>query len=107
DTQDAMREHFLMGRHSLVDCFYLCQTYARIPKHLMRDNANLLILFRQDGTNLRHVCNVHVNTDMTFEEFVALCRDCWRRRYGFFVIDKDSALRNGRYRRGFTEYALS
>ncbi|EZA55673.1 hypothetical protein X777_04182 [Ooceraea biroi] len=36
-----MREHFSMGRHSLVDCFYLCQTYARIPKHLLRDNANL------------------------------------------------------------------
>ncbi|EZA53498.1 hypothetical protein X777_07303 [Ooceraea biroi] len=68
--------------------------------------ANLLILFRQNGTNLRHVYNDHVNTDMTFEEFVALCRDCWRRRYGFLVIDKDSVLRNGRYRRGFNEYAV-
>ncbi|EZA62849.1 hypothetical protein X777_01165, partial [Ooceraea biroi] len=106
DRQDAMREHFSMGRHSLVDCFYLCQTYARIPKHLLRDNVNLLILFRQDGTNLRHVYNDHVNTDMAFEEFVALCRDCWRRRYGFLVIDKDSALHNDRYRRGFNEYAM-
>ncbi|EZA50294.1 hypothetical protein X777_11305 [Ooceraea biroi] len=47
---------------------------------VLRDNANLLILFQQDGTNLRHVYNDHVNTDMTFEEFVALCRDCWRQR---------------------------
>ncbi|EZA61813.1 hypothetical protein X777_09867 [Ooceraea biroi] len=35
-----------------------------------------------------------------------LCRDCWRRRYGFLVINKDSVLRNGRYRREFNEYAV-
>ncbi|RLU25089.1 hypothetical protein DMN91_003181 [Ooceraea biroi] len=35
DKQDTMREYFSMGRHSNVDSFYLCQTYARIPKHLI------------------------------------------------------------------------
>jgi len=35
DKQDAVRQYFSMGRHSNVDCFYLCQTYARIPKHLI------------------------------------------------------------------------
>ena len=34
DRQDAVREYFSMG-HANVDCFYLCQTYARIPKHLI------------------------------------------------------------------------
>ena len=29
DKQNAMREYFSMGRHLNVDCFYLCQTYAR------------------------------------------------------------------------------
>ena len=48
DKQDAVREYFSMGRHANVDCFYRCQTYARIPKHVIRDNANLLILFKQD-----------------------------------------------------------
>jgi len=46
DKQDAIREYFAMGRHADIDCFYLCQTYAK--KHLIRDNANLLILFKQD-----------------------------------------------------------
>ncbi|KAG5313760.1 LIPHB Lipase, partial [Acromyrmex insinuator] len=58
DKQDAVREYFSMGRHANVDCFYLCQTYARIPKHLIRDNANLLILFKQDDTNLKHILNL-------------------------------------------------
>ncbi|KAL6429511.1 hypothetical protein ACFW04_008292 [Cataglyphis niger] len=95
---NTVREYFAMGRHSNVDCFYLCQTYAKIPKHLIRDNTNLLILFKQDGTNLRHAYNDHVNTDMSYENFHALCRACWRRRYGFLVIDKDSALRNAKTR---------
>ena len=106
DNQNTIREYFSMGRHSNVDCFYLCQTYAKIPKHLIRDNANLLVLFRQDDTNLKHVYNDHVNTDMSYEDFCALCRECWQRRYGFVVIDKDSALRNGRYRRGFNDFVV-
>jgi len=43
DKQDTIREYFAMGRYA-VDCFSLCQTYAKIPKHLTHDNANLLIL---------------------------------------------------------------
>jgi len=106
DKQNVIREYFSMGRHSKVDCFYLCQTYARIPKHLIRDNANLIILFKQDGTNLKHVFNEHVSTDMLYEEFRALCHACWNREFGFVVIDKDSTLRNGRYRRGFNEFVV-
>jgi hypothetical protein len=102
DKQDEIREYFAMGQHSKVDCFYLCQMYAKIPKHLICDNANLLILFKQD---LKHVYNNHVNTDMTYEEFCTLCRACWQHRYGFLVIDKE-AIGNGRYRRGFNKFAV-
>jgi len=63
--------------HADVDCFYLCQTYA---KHLIRDNANLLILFKQDDTNLKHVYNDYVNTDcltrISRKNFCELCRCC-------------------------------
>ena len=104
EKKDNMRSFFCMGRHKDIDCFYLCQTYASIPKHLVRDNANLLVLFKQDDTNLRHVYNDHVNTDMSYERFKTLCSICWNddaTKYGFLVIDKDSELNNGRYRKGF------
>jgi len=55
NKQDAIREYSAMSRHADVDCFYLCQMFAKIPKHLIRDNENLLILFKQDGTNLKHI----------------------------------------------------
>ena len=70
-----------------VACFYLCQTYAKIPKHLIRDNENLLILFKQDDTNLKYVYNDHVNTDMFYKDFCELCRCCWQQKYGF-VVDR-------------------
>ncbi|KYN07160.1 hypothetical protein ALC62_01880 [Cyphomyrmex costatus] len=106
DKQDAIRDYFAMGRHANIDCFYLCVTYAKIPKHLIRDNANLLILFKQDGTNLKRVYNDHVNTDMQYKDFCDLCRKCWQQKYEFLVIDKDSALANGRYRKGFNDFAV-
>jgi len=104
DKQDAIREYFQC--HADVDSFYLCQTYAKIPKHLIRDDANLLILFKQEDINLKHVYNDHVNTDMSYEDFCELCRNCWRQKYGFLVIDKDSTLTDGRYRKGFNDFAI-
>lgn len=101
DKQEKIRDYFCMGRHKCVESFYLCQTYTRIPKHLIRDNANFLVLFKQDDTNLHHIYNDHVGTDMTFEQFKLLCSECWKEKYGFLVIDKDSDIRNGRYRKGF------
>lgn len=106
DKQDTIREYFSMGRHARVDCFYLCQTYTRIPKHLIRDNANVLIIFKQDNLNLRHIYDDHVNSDMTFEMFSRLCAICWRKKYGFTVVVKDSPLQAGRYREGFNNYAV-
>ena len=45
EKQDNVRAFFCMGRHKSVDCFYLCQSYAHIPKHLIRDNVNLLVIY--------------------------------------------------------------
>src|SRR5437588_1952445 len=104
DTQSVIRDYFCFGRHSNIDCFYLCQTYSAIPKQLIRDNANLLVIFKQDNTNLKHIYDDHVNVDMTFQQFKDLCSYCWTNKYGFVVVDKDSELRRGRYRKGFDNY---
>ncbi len=107
EKQNNMRSYFCMGRHKSVDSFYLVQTYSRVPKQLIRDNANFLVLFRQDDTNLRHIYRDHVNTDMTFEEFCQMCRLCWNSsKYGCMVIDRTREINGGRYRRGFDEYII-
>jgi len=105
DTQDRMRAYFSMGRHRGLDCFYLTQTYTRVPKHLLRDNCNFIILFKQDDLNLKHVYVEHVNSDMTFERFKELCTLCWDKDdRGFVLIDKTRPLNDGRYRCGLDTF---
>lgn len=101
EKQNNIRAYFCMGRHMCVDSFYLCQSYARIPKHLVRDNINFLVLFKQDEMNLKHIYNDHVNMDMSYETFRTMCMNCWGDNYGFIVIDKDSEMDRGRYRKNF------
>lgn len=108
ESQSSIKAFFCMGRHKSVDSFYLCQSYAKIPKHLVRDNVNFLIIFRQDDINLRHIYDDHVNTDMDFVQFKKLCGKCWREgKHSFIVIDKDSDINNGRYRKGFDSFAIN
>jgi len=107
EKQDNVRAFFCMGRHKKVDCFYLCQSYAQVPKHLIRDNVNLLVLFRQDEVNLKHVYDDHVNTDMSFVSFKNLCSECWKDKHTFVVIDKDRPINEGRYRKCFDNFAIN
>ncbi|XP_059217535.1 uncharacterized protein LOC131994716 [Stomoxys calcitrans] len=92
DKQNTIRDYFCMGRHKHIDCFYLCQTYTRIPKHLIRDNANMIIIFKQDEMNIKHIYNDHVLGDMTFKDFLKLCSECWKDKYGFLIVSKDDPI---------------
>lgn len=106
EKQDVIRSYFCMGRHKNIDSFYLAQTYSRVPKQLVRDNANFIIMFKQDEMNMRHVYSDHVSPDLTFSQFQDMCSKCWDNKYGFLVIDKDSDINTGRYRKGFDSYIV-
>lgn len=105
DSQDRIRAYFSMGRHKDVDCFYLIQTYTRVPKHLLRDNANMIIVFKQDEVNLKHLYQEHVNTDMSYSRFKEVCNLCWNSgKHNFLTICKDCELQSGRYRCGLDTF---
>lgn len=104
EKQSIIQSYFSYGRHKRIDCFYLCQTYSKVPKQLIRDNLNTLICFRVDSLNLRHIFNDHVSPDVTYEQFQKMCAECWKDDHGFLVICKDSPIDNGRYRKGFDKF---
>lgn len=107
DPQSVVRNYFSMGRHKSLDVFYLAQTFAKIPKHLIRDNCNLIVVFSQDALNLKHVYDDYVNADMTFEKFKNLCRECWNgENHGFLTICMENKINEGKYRRGLDEYII-
>lgn len=102
--KDKIRGFFCFGRHKNIDIFYLYQTYTHIDKHLLRDNCNLIILFSQDFTNLKHVYDDHLIGDVTFEDFTNICRICWRERFGFVAIIKENDINNGKIRKGIDNF---
>lgn len=104
ENQINIRNYFSMGRHKHIDCFYLCQTYSKIPKQLLRDNANFLIIFKQDDVNLKHIYEEHVSSDMSWNQFKKICNTVWREPYNFVSICKDSSVSNGRYRQNLDSF---
>lgn len=102
ENHNTIRSYYARSRHTgaCAGLLYLGQSYSRVPKHLVRDNLNLLILFKQDERNLRNIYSDHISSDMSFENFKKLCNECWNsNKYGFVTIDKDSPLNAGRYRK--------
>ena len=98
DEQKKMQQYFCMGRHKNIDVFYLMQTYSKIPKQLIRDNCNLIVLFEMDTMNLKHAYDDYVNYDMNFETFQNLCHKCWnRRKHGFLTINREKNKNMGKY----------
>lgn len=104
EKQINIRNYFSMGRHKQIDCFYLSQTYSKIPKQLLRDNANFLIIFKQDDVNLKHIYEEHVNSDLLWNQFKDICKTVWSNPYNFLLINKESPLNNGRYRQNFDTF---
>lgn len=105
ENQNIVRSYFSRGRHNQIDVCYLAQSFSRIPKQLIRDNSNLIILFKQDETNLKHVYYDHCSSDMSYIEFKQFCTACWNKgRFEFVVISKDNDRDSGRYRHGFDTF---
>lgn len=100
EKQKKICEYFSTSRHYQCDCFYLGQSYSKIQKQLIRDNANFIILFKMDQLNLRHCYEEHVDASITWTIFKDMCAKCWKKSYGFLVIDKE----NGNYRNGFDQF---
>ena len=87
EKQNTCESYYARRRHSNVDCFYLAQNYFNLPRQTIRENANFICLFPQDGQNQNHIFEDHVESNMTKEEFRQLCKVAWEKQHGFVIID--------------------
>jgi hypothetical protein len=97
EHQDIIKKYFCQGRHNNINIFYLCQSLHKIAKHCIRDNANVFILFRQDGKTLKYFHETHISGDMDFAEFKQFCDAAWKKKHGFVVINIWDEAFCGRY----------
>ena len=104
-NKTAIRNIFTLGRHRCLDVIYIIQSYSKLDKHLIRDNSNMICIFKQDNLNLKHIYDdFSVSSDMTFKQFKELCFEVWKKPFNFVCISKEHGVSSGRYRKNFDEY---
>jgi hypothetical protein len=107
ENQEIIKDYYAMGRHSNVNCFYLCQNYIKVPKHLIRGNANLMIFFALGRKDQRNIYDEFCTADMDMKEFTAEFYGAWvADPFSFFVIDTTSPPNCGRYRKKFDSFYI-
>ena len=98
--QNKAEAYYTRGRPNNVDTIYIAQNYFRLPRQTVRENANLIMLFKQDGRNLSHLHQDHC-ADIRFDEFRDFCNDVWRQGKRHFVTINlaVASAQDGKYRR--------
>ena len=97
--QNKAEAYYTRGRHNNCDTLYISQNYFRLPRHSIRENSNLIILFPQDAKNLSHIYADHCSTDISFDEFKKFCKKVWSTEHNFVTLDLTSSRTHGKFRR--------
>ena len=82
--QSLQKEYYTRGRHMNCTVFYLTQRYYDVPK-IIRDNSNLVILFRQPHKSLTLLFNEldARNTD----KLRLIAHDAWSKKHHYIAIN--------------------
>ena len=104
--QNKAEAYYTRGRHNNFDVFYITQSYFRLPRQTVRENANFFIFFLQDKKNLTHIYNDHCASDgISYETFCKFCSDVWNdNKHNFVTIDITQPAYCGKYRKNLTEF---
>ena len=86
-NQKLIDPFFTRGRHKLCDVYHLSQSYFDVLKHTIRNNSNVIILFRQTLKDLQHLYSDIAGLDMSFNEFKGLCRGAWKEKDSYQEIN--------------------
>ena len=97
-SQKLIDPFFTRGRHNDLDVYYLSQSYFDLPKRTIRNNSNIIILFQQTLKDVEHIYRDIAGFDMSYDEFKELCREAWRERYNYLLINRLEDKNGSRYK---------
>lgn len=98
EGQTKIKDYFIRGRHKNLSCIYLTQSYSRVDMQVIRNNVNMLCVFKQNKHYTKRIYDDFVGSDMTFQEFERTCAHCWNIPYGFITVNMTRTSKNGKYR---------
>ena len=71
--QSKAEAYYTRGKRNNFDVFYISQSYLRLPRETVRENANFFVFFLQGKNNLNHIYNDHcASDDISFNSFCFL-----------------------------------
>ena len=88
---------FTRGRHKNIDIYYISQSYFHLPKNTIRNNSNIIILFKQTLRDIILLFHDIAGLDMNLDEWKQLCRKAWENDYDYLQMDRFAKIGNGRY----------
>ena len=97
-NQKLIDPFFTRGRHNDLDVYYLSQSYFDLPKRTIRNNSNIIILFQQTLKDVEHIYRDIAGFDMSYDEFKSLCREAWKEKYNYLLINRLEDKNGSRYK---------
>ena len=82
-NQKSIDPFFNRGKHNDLEVYYLSQSYFDLPKRTIRNNSNIIILFRQTLKDVEHIYRDIAGFDMSYDELKSLCRESWKEKYNY------------------------
>lgn len=98
EEQMKIKDYFIRGRHKNISCIYLSQSYSRVDIQVIRNNLNVLCVFRQNKHYTTRIYEDFVGSDMPLAPFESICKKCWDIPYGFLTVDMTKKTHNGKYK---------
>ena len=88
DKKQTMPEaYYTRGRSANCDCIYLSQNYTHLPLHTIRSNSNFMIFFKSSPLVTKQLYDNFSSVDMEYKDWKQFCKEGWKSKYSFIVID--------------------
>ena len=91
-------EFFTRGRHEDLDVYYINQSYFALPRQSIRNNSDIIILFKQTLRDVQSMCYDIGAYDMNYDEFKLMCHKAWDEKYNYLCFDVTRNKNEGKYR---------
>ena len=88
---------YTRGRHKNNDIYYICQSYFHLPKNTIRNNFNIIMLFKQALRDIILLFHDIAGLDMNLEEWKELRRKAGENDCEYLQIDRFNKIGQGRY----------
>lgn len=73
-----------------INIIYISQSYYNIPKNIIRDNSNIIILFKQDKKDVEMFCEKIGSSN--FKEIHEKLISIWKKKYSYIFYNSDKKI---------------